>query len=283
MSARLLSLLLSAAPLDFEWQAPAGCPTADVLQARLAGLSGMARAAVTEGPTGWRLEVQVNDSVRELVTRSCDEAADATVLIVELALTAPVTEPAPPPPDVPAEVLSREAPRPSEAARLHLSLAAGALVGWLPQVVGRLGALASIEWRSAVLLAQVFTGLPQRYVGGPTASAAVALQLLIDVQVGGCWAFTLGRLRAGPCALGGAGALSVQGQGVESPKTTLVVVPHGGAGLRATLALTESLELAAAVWGRGSARPSVSFQGFAPVVQASWASADFVLGAGGVF
>lgn len=280
VGARLLALLLSAAPLGFEWRAPEGCPSAEAVRARLGGLSGQARAAVTEGPTGWRLEVRVNDAARELVTSSCDEAADATVLIVQLALTAPPPEA--PPPDVQPDAVTEEA-QPSSRPRLHLALGASALLGWLPQVMGLLGGHASVEWRSLVLLAQVFTALPQRYVGGPTESAAVALHLVVDVQVGGCWVFAFGRLRSGPCVIGGAGALSVQGQGVDSPRTSLAVVPHGGPGLRATFALTESLELLAAVWGRASARPSVSFQGLAPVVEASWASAQFVVGAGGVF
>ena len=83
MSAGLLAVaLITSATLEFEWSAPATCPTAEVVRARLGAVSGKASATVTERTSGWLLQVRANDSVRELTLH----AADAAVLIIQLAL-----------------------------------------------------------------------------------------------------------------------------------------------------------------------------------------------------
>jgi hypothetical protein len=75
----------------------------------------------------------------------------------------------------------------------------------------------------------------------------------------------------------------VEGVGVTNPRSTTVIVPHGDLGLRASVALGAFLELVAQLWGRASARPSVAFQGFQPIIEASWLAAEFSMGAGGHF
>ncbi|MER2563798.1 MAG: hypothetical protein ABTQ32_23915 [Myxococcaceae bacterium] len=289
MSAGLLAVaLITSATLEFEWSAPATCPTAEVVRARLGEVTGKASATVTERAAGWVLQVRANESVRELTSRTCEDAADAAVLIIQLALKssreapAPTVEPQPPPGDPP---LPEVVLPPVEPARwrVHVALSGGALVGWLPKVVGRLGVSVALERSSLVLFLTVHTGFPQRYDGGPTPTAALNIHQLVDAQAGGCWAFTAGRLRVGPCLDGGAGLVLIEGLNVSAPKSSVVVVPHGGPGVRATFAVTEWLELLASAWGRASARPSISFQGSSPVVEASWVSAEFLVGAGGVF
>lgn len=284
MSAGLLAVaLITSATLEFEWSAPATCPTAEVVRARLGAVSGKASATVTERASGWLLQVRANDSVRELTSRTCEDAADAAVLIIQLAL-----KPGPAPADVasvvePVMAVAAPAPLALPAWRLHLGLSGGVLGGWLPKVVGRLGVTAALERTSLVVLLTVHTGLPQRYEGGPTPTAAVNVHHLVDAQAGACWVFTLSRLRAGPCLDAGAGLLLVQGVNVDTPRSSVVVVPHGGPGVRATVALTDWLEVLAMVWGRASARPSISFEGSQPVVEASWAGGELTLGLGGVF
>lgn len=286
MSAGLLAVaLITSATLEFEWNAPATCPTAEVVRARLGAVSGQASATVTERASGWLLQVRANDSVRELTSRTCEDAADAAVLIIQLALKPsrenPVVEPA----EVvtPPTVVVEAPPAEPAAWRFHVALSGGVLVGWVPKVVGRLGVSTALERTSLVLLLTVHTAFPQRYDGGPTPTAAVNVHQLADAQVGVCWAFTIGRLRAGPCLDAGAGLLLVQGLNVSDPKSTILLVPHGGPGVRATFAITDWLELLATAWGRASARPSITFEGSQPVVEASWASAEFTLGIGGVF
>lgn len=284
MSAGLLAVaLITSATLEFEWSAPATCPTAEVVRARLGAVVGKASATVSERTSGWLLQVRANDSVRELTSRTCEDAADAAVLIIQLALKpgpeAVVVEPI--------ETVPPPAPQPPAVEpvswRVHVALSGGVLLGWLPKVVGRLGVAASLERTSLVVLLSAHTGFPQRYEGGPTSSAAVNVHQLVDVQAGLCWAFSAGRWRLGPCLGGGAGLLLVQGLNVSSPKSTLVLVPHGGPGVRATFALTDWLEVLAMACGRASARPSIAFEGSQPVVEASWVSAELSLGLGGVF
>lgn len=286
MSAGLLAVaLITSATLEFEWSAPATCPTAEVVRARLGAVTGKASATVTERAAGWVLQVRANESVRELTSRTCEDAADAAVLIIQLALKssreAPVVVEPPPPVDPTPEVVLPAV----EPARwsVHVALSGGALVGWLPKVVGRLGVSAALERSSLVVFLTVHTAFPQRYEGGPTPTAALNVHQLVDAQAGVCWAFTAGRLRVGPCLDGGAGLVLIEGLNVSAPKSSVVVVPHGGPGVRATFALTEWLELLATAWGRASARPSISFEGSSPVVEASWVSAEFSVGAGGVF
>lgn len=237
---------------------------------------------MNERAAGWVLQVRANESVRELTTRSCEEAADAAVLIIQLALT-----PRPPEPVEPAapplEVLRSESPVVDAPPpwSFHLALHVGGLVGWLPQPLGYLGATFTAERQALVLLVQAQTALPQRYEAGGESAAAVGMHLVADARAGVCWAFTFGRLRAGPCGLAGVGALSVAGLNVAEPKTTTVFVPHGAAGLRASFPLGSWFELSAGLLGRASARPQVSFQGSSPVVEAGWASLEGFLGAGG--
>ncbi|MDX2010199.1 MAG: hypothetical protein SFW67_08420 [Myxococcaceae bacterium] len=47
----MVGALLAQAPLEFEWTAPAGCPPAEVVRARLRPVSGVASATVTERGT----------------------------------------------------------------------------------------------------------------------------------------------------------------------------------------------------------------------------------------
>lgn len=283
MSAGLAAVitLISGASLDFEWIAPASCPPPEVVRARLGPVSGTARATVTERATDWLLQVRANESVRELTSRSCEEAADAAVLIIQLALSATPPETIV---ELPLEPTRAPAEEPAPAAppwRFHAALHVGAIVGWLPQPLGHLGVTFTAERQALVLLVQAQTSLPQRYAAGGGSTAAVAMHLLLDAQAGACWAFTVGPLRAGPCAVVGLGALSVEGLNVAAPKTSTVFVPHGGAGLRASLALGEWFELSAGLLGRASARPQVSFHGSSPVVEAGWASLEGFFGAGG--
>jgi hypothetical protein len=283
LSAGLLAVaLITSATLELEWNAPATCPTAEVVRARLGAVTGKASATVSERTSGWLLQVRANDSVRELTSRTCEDAADAAVLIIQLALTPSREVPVVEPPEVSTPVVEVEPVAPAPW-RFNLALSGGVLVGWLPKVLGRLGVSASLERTSLVLLLTVHTGFPQRYDGGPTPTAAVNVHQLADAQAGACWAFTVGRLRAGPCLDAGGALVLVQGLNVTAPKSTLVVVPHGGLGVRATFGLTDWLEVLASAWGRASARPSIAFEGSQPVVESSWVSAEFSLGVGGVF
>jgi hypothetical protein len=281
VSASLLVVvaLLGQRPLEFVWSAPASCPSSDIVRARLGALTGTASATVTERTSGWELEVRVNDTVRSLVSKSCEEAADAAVLIIQLALGAAPVAVAPP-------VLEQPITAPSEAPRawrFHAALHVGGALGWLPQPLGHLGVSFSAERGALVFLARAQTSLPQRYPTMVPAGAAVDLHLLVEGQLGACWAFSIARVRLGPCAVIGLGALSVAGRNVIEPKTSTIALLHGGPGLRATVPLGSWFELSAGLFGRATARPQVAFEGFPAVVEGFWAGAEAFVGAGGAF
>ncbi len=132
----------SGSLLTFEWVAPPACPPTESLRARLGDLSGRAVATVTEQPSGWKLELRVNESVRELTTRTCEEAADAAVLIIQLGLTRrDGVDATPAPASAPVVVAAPEEP----FWTMRASLIGGAgLVTW-PQALARLGAAASLH------------------------------------------------------------------------------------------------------------------------------------------
>lgn len=257
-----LLLQLAAADgegLRLEWSAPPGCPQAEQVRARLAGHAGRAAVTVTGAEAQWKLVVRIEDSVRELTTRSCDEAADAAVLIIQLALAPPARAAAPAPP--PAWVV-------------RAGLVGGATLGWVPKALAQLGVSASVSLASLALTLDVRTALPVRFAGGPVDGAAVTLHQALDAQVGVCWLFDAGPARVGPCAHGALGVLLVRGENVSAPRSTSLALLAGGPGVRATVRLVSWLELlAAAVWRFGT-RPSVSFEGGPPVVEAGPASLD---------
>jgi hypothetical protein len=272
--------LLGQAPLEFVWNAPASCPSSDIVRARLGALAGTASATITERSSGWELEVRVNETVRALVSKSCEEAADAAVLIIQLALgEQPSVVVEPPVLEQPVTSPTVEAP----AWRFHAALHVGGALGWLPQPLGHLGASFSAERRALVLLVRAQTSLPQRYTASMPADAAVDLHLLVEGQLGACWAFSVGRVRLGPCAVIGLGALSVAGRNVIAPRTSTIAVFNGGPGVRATVPLGSWFELSGGLFGRATARPQVSFEGFPTVVEGFWAGAEAFVGAGGTF
>lgn len=277
-----LMLRLGAAPtadlLSFEWNAPPACPPVESLRARLSHLSGRAVATATEQPLGWKLEVRVNESVRELTTGTCEEAADAAVLIIQLGLSpspaAPVPPPAPPPPAVIAPV-SEQSPW-----AIHASLIGGAGFAAWPQPMPRFGASGSLQHRQLAATLEVTTALPARFSGGPTAASAATVQVLIAVQLGGCWLFGSGAATFGPCLDAEVGWLQARGENVSSPRLASIAIWSVGPGARATLALTSWLELLASVAVRFGPRPSIFFEGSPPVVQAGPVSVDLLAGIG---
>jgi hypothetical protein len=135
--------------LELDWRAPPSCPSADLVRTRLEGVTGRASVTVTELAPGWLLEVRANQSVRELRTITCEEAVEAAVLIVRLAL-----EPSSVSPSVVAPVAARSEALQSTGQplpwRFHVGLSVGTLVFWLSRPVLRGGIAATAEYASLV-------------------------------------------------------------------------------------------------------------------------------------
>lgn len=273
----LLALVVAgqAGALHFEWTAPPSCPTAAALRARLGNVAGVASATVREEAGGWVLEVRARDSTRTLVAKTCEEAADAAVLIIQLALT-PSPRALPEPPLV--------SPVPVEAAptwSLHAAVAGGASLAWFPSPLVRLGVTLSARRGPLAFGVDLTTALEQRYAGGPTAEAAVAVRAVFDGQLHGCWYFDAERFSAGPCVQAALSSLEVRGLNVSSPRASSTLLWSAGPGARASFRLTGWLEVLAATALRFGPRPSVFFEGAAPVLEAGPVAVDLWAGVGG--
>ena len=146
-----IAMLAIAAPAraDFHWDAPASCPDAEAVRARLAVDLPDVAVAITRARGGFVARLAVGSEVRNLTARRCDDLADAIALIVarlarehrEVRVAIAEIPLPPPPPAVPAsdvempEVYMRRAaapepPRWGGGARL-LGLSG---VGAVPQV-----------------------------------------------------------------------------------------------------------------------------------------------------
>lgn len=282
MGAVLLTVVMFSAPgsLELEWNVPAGCPDVEVARARIGPLSGRASATITEHASEWQLVVQVANTDRRLTTKRCEEAVDAAVLIIKLALepsaVAPdVTEitPVPPPPVIAA---------PPTPLTFQLGAVASVILGWLPKPLVRFGAAFTMRGERLLLLAQLHTALPQRYpVEGSTGEAVV--HAVADLDAGLCWAFLLGQVRLAPCGRGGVALVSVAGEQLAVPRQALVLAPHGGPGLRISLELTSWLEASLTGWARIGAFPIITFEESREVLRGNVLSGDLALGIGGVW
>ncbi len=284
MGAVFLTAVMFTAPasLELEWTAPAGCPDVEVARARIGPLAGRASATITEHASEWQLVVQVANTERRLTTKRCEEAVDAAVLIIKLALEppelAPPTADVTPPPDPPPSVTP-----PSTPLVFQLGAMASVLLGWLPQPVVRFGAAFSARGEHLLVLAQVQAGVPQRYAIEGTAGGEAVVHAVVDLDAGLCWAFPLGRVRLAPCGGGGVAVLSVAGAQLAVSRQALVLAPHGGPGLRATIELTSWLEASLTGWARFGSFPVVSLEESREVLRGNLLSGDLALGIGGVW
>jgi hypothetical protein len=261
--------------LTFRWAAPPSCPPESSVRSRLGDLVGSTSVTITAEGGQWQLEVVAADSVRRLATSTCEEAADAAVLIIQLALNGPTTTPPPPPPDARAPLTP-----PELRWAAHARALGGVTVGWLPLAMPRAGAALELQRGPVVVGLEGTFSTPQRIAGGPTATAAVDVQVPLHLQLDGCWRFALDRFGLGPCVVGALSLFSAEGLNVSNAKKSTVVVWSGGAGLRASFQLTSWLELVGTGAVRLGSRPSIYFEGFPAFAQAGAISGDLLLGLG---
>lgn len=275
MPPSLLAAALAAVAdggLVFDWVAPDACPQASSVRARLdAGLSGAVRAVVSLTPTGYAMTLDIDGSTRALTASTCEEIADAAILIARLGLAA-----APPAP------VAIAAPAPTSTPRwqFHAAALAAADFTWLPQPLFQLGAALELQWGPLGLVVDAFTALAQRYAGGPTADAAVDVRVPFALDAGLCWLFETDRLRAGPCLIGGPAWLTARGLNITDPRESSAVLWSGGAAGRLAVKFARVLEVTAQLGLRAGATPTVSFSGGPAVVQGSPVGVTVRLGAG---
>lgn len=274
--------------VELDWQAPRGCPTEGHVEATIARLVGQpiaagragagsstqVRAVVRTRPEGFEVELHTRHGVAEehrtFTAPRCDALADATALIVAVALrpletaaaasTAAASEVAPDPPPsavppAPTVVAPRQRPavaapvptaRASEAAASEAaaSEAEGArAVGGALAVTGgpAVGVLPGVGAQLAAVLA--LRGPRWRVEAGGTywfpRTATTADQPTVEIGLGsgtvrGCYVLARSRLELPLCAGAELGAMRGRGQGagvLSKTSRSLWAAAHAGPGL----------------------------------------------------
>lgn len=221
----LVSARAAASELRLDWQAPEGCPTEE--QVASAALQAVrepipkelppleAKATVERGER-WRVRLETRrgpvSGERRLEASTCGGLADATAIILALALVPPVDEreieppappPAPPTPKPIAPVVDERPSRPAPAETTRPpSLAAGASAAvqaaTLPSPA--IGGGLSLAWLPGRTRVEAFGSLYGAQSQTTSLSSAGARFAMTAVGVGACHALIRGRLELSPCA-----------------------------------------------------------------------------------
>ena len=234
----MLIPLLAAAPcaaqeaaVSLDWRAPPECPARDVVLTRVAQLHPVAggtplrfeaTATVSRRPGGrWRVRIETPSGVRALETRACAQIAEATAVILALALDDIAPTPAVERPTLPATVEQvpdderLPAPRPPAAptpARVETSLGPRLSLDAraMPDLAWGAGAFVAWTWRALrVELAPTVSYASRDASGGNAGFDA----LRVELTARGC-AMTGGDTRVGACAALSGGWLRATASGV---------------------------------------------------------------------
>lgn len=249
--APLALLLLAAAPVNLRWEVPAGCPDEAAVVAEVVRLLPAttsvtepleARGVASTTATGrWQVELEVAGAARSFEAASCTELADATALVLAMAIDPSLEPPAPPPlleaadagvPVAPVVDAGVEEPSTSKAVRFHVRPQAGVLVGRLPAPAAAFGGGAGVQLDRLRLEARVAVSLSQRVPVAAKAGAGADLQL-VRGGARGCFTFLEAAVTLSGCGGLDVGALRGRSFGVSAPAT--------GTALELGLALGPSL------------------------------------------
>jgi len=243
-----------SAPIELDWVAPTGCPSARSVREetlRLARLSRFqdpltARGRIEELDGVWHLhlvtEFRGGIGERNLSASSCAALSEAAELVLALILNPDVeiaggAEPAPPK----APSSARPAPGRSEVDFVG-SAHAGMHAGVLRTVGAEFGLGLGLSVRPFSIRASVGASLPETtHVSGDTGPGGDAWFLSGDLT--GCWEIPIGAAFAGPCAGLAATRMQGHGAGVQSPQPGVVWWASGLLGASAGLRPTRHVNL----------------------------------------
>ena len=285
----LITLLSLAAtdPGEFSlsWKVP--CAPAPDATELVGAVNGSVEVELAPSDQGWALVVRYLSPAmgeRAMKTSTCEEGAQAAVLLIRLAMRSQPSPPRQPrlstqPPD-PTAIVPVEAPLPVRLPDLSLSVSALAQHGPLPTIASRLGVTLGLEWPDAWTgLLSLRVGLRTVVPGGPTPQALVLVQPILGAQLSGCWQPRAGRFSGGPCAVLGAEAWDVSSENVSHPHTSTGVSIAAGLDARGALQLWQGLSVTAALGARVALlRPRVFFKDSGIVFQAGAYSVEGELG-----
>jgi len=247
----------------FVWEAPEGCPSSTDMEGRIrarvtSGSVWRVRGRVLREAAGFQVQLTTPGGERVLTAPTCDQAAEAAIVIVALAVDGATLRPSagevrPPtgPSAADAETVARDEapPRAPAQARMperHWGVSLGGALdaSTLPEPSpGLTGAVAfSAGALSLGVEVSGFRAQSQRASGEPPVAVTMAL---VDVMATGC---VTGRplaraLEAGGCVGAGVGILPAESDGITSPKASVGIRPQALVALRAGWILSDHLVL----------------------------------------
>ncbi len=224
--------------LSLTWDAPGGCPDALTVLRRVSALRASdhpsaplrATATVTRDGRRWRVRIETPDGARSLGAPRCASLAEATAVVLALALDDAAPAPAVPParPTLPPEVeqltdaelppVLRPTPPvvPPPPPRARWELGARAVIDANALVDTGFGALVALSWQRRGLrleLAPTFV-YASREVASPQAASLEAMRVSLATRL--CAATPRGP-GVGLCALVDLGWLRARGAGFSLP------------------------------------------------------------------
>lgn len=260
-------------PLELAWEAPAGCPDAASVTARVeailrgppaAPVAVVARGKVERAGATFRLALTLRtgdlEETRAIDAGSCAALAEAAAVVVALAIDPskedaspePAAPPEPPPPPEPAPPPSAPAPRrkpkrppppsrpPSDVSRVALGLGGAFALGALPEASGAVVASGTLRLdRVRVGLLGSFT-LPVSASFDRTAGATFHQ---LELGAFGSYLVPLGPVALGPAANLEVTQVRVRGFGIRDPKLSTTFWPTAVVGARLEAKLSSRLGL----------------------------------------
>ncbi len=267
-------------PVALQWEGPDGCPDATTIQITIARLVSGRRLAVaqplvarvearltTEGRWSARMATRISgeDGERIYEAQSCAALADATALILALAI-AP-------------EIRPKE---PEALRRWWLSLRPQVVADFrmLPQVGLGLGLAVAFGTGRLRFEASGYRGFSQRFLAGPRPESGVDLQIRLSGGARACWSpLAPSRVDLGVCL--GAQVAEVHGEGFgmsvpqEGSGPWVGLLAGAGAGLRLSPVVSLRLDVDA---GWSVVRPAFAVNGYGAVQEGFTVVARTLLG-----
>lgn len=255
-----------ATPLS--WSAPAGCPSAEVVQQRIERIlnrplaeasASLAVTAVVTAPSEaqpWSVTLESGSDAarasRTLQAASCDELANVTALFVAILLepklgeapepaAAPPPSPPPPPPALPARSTRPAAGPP--AAELALGAAGGVRSGLVPMLAPGVGLHGAFSWKALRTSIAASYWLPVSETVDSARTQGAELQLS-SASGELCWQLTPPPLV--PALCGGAEVGLIRGRGFGPgvmPRTRTAWIGSLSAGAVVQMRLSRRLAL----------------------------------------
>jgi hypothetical protein len=235
----------AAEDLRLSWRAPQGCPTeGHVREATLRSApAGAAREPLDAEVTvardeRWTVTIRTRRAglaaERHLDATSCEALADATAVVLAMALVPPLDAPAPATaparapadPDAPALAPARApadgdaspgAPRPATDAYSHaLAVGASAVTDGASLPAPALGGRAALAWTPGRARLELSGAYFSEQSQTTATSAAGATFTLLTAGARGCWAIVRGAVELSPCAAADAQVVKAHGYGASA-------------------------------------------------------------------